>query len=217
MSPIVISAKAKQRCVSISRAGIGVPQSVVDQTGWKQGKDKVEVGFIPDALCVLLGKSSESVDAFLVSYANARSKTGARIACQAFARNYLQALVALPKRNITPIVFGHDKWCVALLLEDVKWEHQEFSKAGADAVPKGWLGIYRLLGKRSAVLRIGEGIIRERVSSHLHDHVRFMPEVKNFQYARIAQKEDAEIMEKVLIAQYEADTGAIPPLNEIHA
>ena len=79
------------------------------------------------------------------------------------------------------------------------------------------LGVYQLLGRQSTVLRVGEGKIKERINAHLADHLRFMPSVKAFRYARLTVKEDAELLERILIAQYEGDTGAIPPLNEIRA
>ena len=201
----------------MSRAGIGLPQPVVQQTGWRQGRDKVEIGYIPDAKVILIGKPSESEDSFLVAYANTRSKTGARIACQSFCRSYLQAVVVLPKRNLIPVIFDDEKWCTALFLEDLPWETEEFTKKGVEAVNNKTVGVYELLGRRTTVLRVGEGKIRERINAHLGDHVRFMPSVKSFRYAPLTMKEDAQLLERILIAQYEAYAGAIPPLNEIRS
>ena len=172
---------------------------------------------MPDVKCILVSKSSESTDGFLVAYANTRSKTGARIACQSFTRGYLQAVVVLPKRNLTPIFFPDEKWRFALILEELPWQTEEFTKKGAESVNSDVLGVYQLLGRHSTILRIGEGKIKERVNSHLADHVRFMPVVKAFRYTPMTMKEDAELLEKILIAQYEAEMGAIPPLNEIRS
>jgi len=194
-----------------------VPQSVVEQAGWKQARDKVEIGYIPDVKCILISKASESPEGFLLTFANTRSKTGARIACQSFARGYLQAVTVLPKRNLRAIVFPDDRWKVALFLEELPWQTEEFSKKGVENVDKEALGVYHLLGRQSAILRVGQGKIKERINAHLNDQVRFMPTVKAFRYARIAVKEDAELLEKSLIAQYEAETGALPPLNDIRS
>jgi hypothetical protein len=215
--PIIISARARQKGCSVSRAGIGAPQPVVEQAGWKQGQHKVEIGFIPDVKCILLSGPSESEEGFLVAYANSRSKTGARIACQAFARVYLQAITVLPKRNLTAIVLREEKWRLALFLENIPWQTEEFTKKGAESVDNDILGVYQLLGRQGVVLRVGEGKIRERLASHLSDHMRFMPVVKSFRYARLNMKEDAELLEKILIANYEGETGVLPPLNEIRA
>lgn len=217
MCPIKISAKSRQKTCSVSRAGIGIPQAIVEQVRWKQGEAKVEIAFIPDVKCILVSKPIKNEDAFVVSYANASRKTGARISCQAFVRNYLQAIVTLPKRVVPVIIKNDSRWCIALMLEEIEWEVEEFSKIGCEKVPRDGSGIYQLLGKGNAVLRVGEGRIKERINSHLQDHVRFLPAVKNFRFARINAKEDAELMEKILIFRYEAETGVIPPLNETHA
>jgi hypothetical protein len=214
--PVVISAKSMRKACSVSRAGVGAPQSIVEQAGWKQGQDKVEIGFISDATCVLISKPSQSDDAFLVSFANKRTQTGARIACEAFARNYLQALTVLPKR-IAPIVFSDGNWRVALFLEDLLWQTDEFAKKGVENVSGDAIGVYQLLGRGGAVLRVGEGKIRERMNAHLGDHLRLMPSVKMFRYITVKMKEDAELLEKILIAKYEADAGVLPALNEIRS
>ncbi len=215
--PIIISAKARQKSCSVSRSGIGMPQTVVEQGGWHQGKDKVEIGYISDAKCILISKNSKNTDAFLVGYANTRFLTGARISCQAFTRGYLQAVVVLPIRNITPIIFSHDKWRLALILEELPWQTGEFSKKGVENIDNNLLGVYQLLGRQNTVLRIGEGKIKQRLNSHLADHRKLIPIVKAFRFATITMKEDAELLEKILIASYEAETGIIPPLNEIRA
>lgn len=215
--PIIISAKSRQKSCSVSRAGIGIPQTIVQQMGWAQGKDKVEIGFIPDAKCVLISKPSKSPDAFLVAYANTRSRTGARIACQSFCRNYLSALTVLPNRRLTPVLFSDEKYRVALILEELPWQTEEFSKKGVGNVSNDVLGVYQLLGRQNAILRIGEGKVRERVNAHLLDHVRFLSVVKNFRYFQIILKEDAELLERILIAKYEAETGVLPPLNDIRS
>lgn len=215
--PILISAKSRQKACTVSRAAIGAPQSVVEQAGWHQGEDKVDVGYIPDVKIILISKPSDSEEAFRVTYANTRSKTGGRIACQSFCRGYLQAVVVLPKRNLIPIFFSDDKWRIALSLEDLPWQTEEFTKKGAETVNNEILGVYQLLGRQSTVLRVGEGKIKERVNAHLTDHIRFMPSVKAFRYVPLTMKEDAELLEKILIAQYEGETGAILPLNEIRS
>ena len=216
MCPIKVSARSKQKTCSVGRAGIGFPQAIVEKTGWLVG-DKIEVAFIPDVKCILLSNATESEDAFTLGYANARSKTGGRISCQAFVRNYLQALVALPRRNIVPVLLERSDWRVALLLEQINWQTGEFSKAGWENAPRDAIGVYELLGKGGAVLRIGEGRIRDRIKAHLDDPARFLPTVKMFRFVTLTDKTDTELLEKILIAQYEAETGVLPPFNDIRA
>ena len=217
MSPIKISSASRQKTCSVTRAGIGIPQSIINRTGWQQGRDRVEVGFIAETVCILLSKPSQSLDSFLVSYANSRKSTGGRIACQAFIRYYLQTLIVLPQRNVTPIFIEHALWRIAFLLGDVQWSMAEFSQAGLGKVKRGTPGVYQLLGKNNVVLRIGEGKITERISTHLKDSVRFGQVVLSFGYIELSTKEDCEVMEKILLARYEAEQGGVPPLNEIRA
>jgi hypothetical protein len=214
--PVIISANSMRKACSVSRAGVGAPQSIVEQAGWKQGQDKVEIGFIADASCILISKPSRSEGAFLVSFANKRTQTGARIACEAFARNYLQAVTVLPRR-IAPVVFNDGMWRVALFLENLPWQTEEFSQKGVENMPGDATGVYQLLGRGGAVLRVGEGKIRERMNNHLGDHLRLMPSVKAFRCLSLKTKEDGELLEKILLAQYEAEAGVLPALNEIRS
>src|SRR5690349_4500835 len=119
--PIIISAQSRQKACSVTRSGIGMPQPIVARAKWRQSQDKVEIAFIAETKCILVSKSTQSPDGFLISYANPQTKTGARIACQSFARNYLQAIADLPKKNLLPIIFPHDKWRLALILDELPW------------------------------------------------------------------------------------------------
>jgi len=107
MCPIKIIARERQKGCSVSRSGIGLPEAVVKESGLKIG-EKIGIEFIPVVKCILLSKTNgpsnaeENADAFKLTYANTRRKTGGKLHCTAFCRNYLQALVSLPKRNIPP-------------------------------------------------------------------------------------------------------------------
>jgi hypothetical protein len=108
------------------------------------------------------------------------------------------------------------------LLEETNWEfEEEFSKAGLERmkqrVNKEAVSCYVLLGTRDKILRYGHGQLVNRLETHLSDTARFMPLTKKFRAIVFDCKEDAEIFEKVLIAQYELETGMIPPLNEIRS
>ena len=126
--PIIISAKPQQKFCSISRSGIGIPQSIVEKIGWKQEQDRVEVGYIPNAKCILLSKPIQSLDSFFIGFSNKDFRTGARIRCEAFVRNCIHSVVSLPKRDIVPIILSHDKWCLAFILEDLPQQFEEFSE-----------------------------------------------------------------------------------------
>ncbi len=134
-----------------------------------------------------------------------------------FISNYLQTLVELPIKNIIPVFLKNSDWKMALVLEPIQWQKDEFSKTGANKVPKDSIGVYELLGNGDAVLRVGEGKIKERFNAHLSDKRFSPPTVKAFRYVALDDSDDGKIMEKVRIAEYEAETGVLPRFQEIRA
>lgn len=118
--PITIKVNEHRRTCTVSKSGVGFPQQVVEKTKWLIG-DKIEVGFIPETRCLLFsGASKSKVDVFTLSYANKAKKTGGKIFCIAFIKNYLQAVIVLPKRKIIPIFLNDKMWRVALLLDSLE-------------------------------------------------------------------------------------------------
>ena len=215
MSPIIVTNRSKLPLCSVSGVGIGLKQPVIEQAGWTIG-DLIEVGFIPKARCILLRSVPEHGD-FRLAYANKQKKTGGRIYCQAFVRNYVQTLVRLPKKHILPLFPKGTEWTIALLLEPIDWATQEFSKAGCDNIPKDAIGVYELLGSGDAVLRIGEGKLRDRINAHLKDSRFSTPTVKLLRYLTLNDPTDAKIVEKIQIEAYKSESGVLPLLQEIRA
>jgi hypothetical protein len=123
----------------------------------------------------------------------------------------------LPKRSITPIFLKGSDWDVALLLEPIEWKIQEFSKTGSNALNKDAIGVYELLGNSEAVLRIGEGKIRDRINAHLQDSRFAPPSVKSFRYLVLSESVDCQLMEKILLEEYESSIGVLPRFQEIRA
>jgi hypothetical protein len=215
VSPLIVQNRTNLPVCSVSRAGIGMVQAVVEQASWNID-DRIEVGFIEKAKCILLRKTHGN-DGFKLAYSNANKKTGGRIGCNAWVRNYLQTVVELPKKNLIPVFTKGADWTIALLLEDFDWIQEEFSKLGVNTVPKDTAGIYELLGKGDAVLRVGEGIIKDRINAHLKDSRFAPPTVKSFRYIALSDPIDGKILERVLIAKYENEVGVLPRFQEIRA
>jgi hypothetical protein len=44
-----------------------------------------------------------------------------------------------------------------------------------------------------------------------------LPGVKRLRFVKLSDKVDAELLEKILIARHEDQTGAMPPVNSIRA
>ena len=197
------------------RNGIGMVQSVVQRAKWSIG-DRIEVGFIAAAKCLLL-RSLSNEDGFKLGYANTRKKTGGRISCEAFVRNYLATLIELPRKNVAPVFLNGSDWAIALLLEQIDWTTEEFSKAGSNTCAKDAVGVYALLGNDEVILRIGEGKIRDRINAHLQDTRFAPPTIKSFRYLALADSTDSQLMEKILLQGYEDNIGVLPRFQEIRA
>ena len=215
MSPLIVKPQVGMDVCSVTRSGIGLSQGVVTQAGWKVN-DIIQVGFIDKAKCILL-RCAEGGDGFKLAFANTRTRTGGRLSPMSFIRNYLQTVVALPKKKLVPVFLRSDEWTVAIPLDRIEWEKQEFSKAGGNTVPREAIGVYELLGAGDAVLRVGEGRIRDRIAAHLTDPRFSPPTVKAFRYVRVDDEADGKTLEKMRIAQYEAETGVLPRFQEIRA
>ncbi len=101
----------------------------------------------------------------------------------------------MPKKNVVPLFLKKSDWTIALVLESIAWEKEEFSKSGTSKVPKGKVGVYELLGNGDAVLRVGEGIVKDRVNAHLSDNRFAPPTVKAFRYLVAENSEDSKLLE----------------------
>jgi hypothetical protein len=126
-------------------------------------------------------------------------------------------LVELPKKNLVPLFLRDSEWTVALPLEPIDWVREDFSKAGVSKISRGAVGAYELLGTGDAVLRVGEGKIKDRMNAHLNDRRFAPPTVKAFRYLDLENAADGKILEKIRIEQYFAQTGVLPRFQEIRS
>ena len=212
---IIVRHKADLEVCTVSRDGVGMVRAVVERLRWNIG-ERVTVGFIEHANCMLF-RSTSGDDGFRLAYSNTRKKTGGRVYCNSFIRNYIATLVTLPKKNLAPVFLQGADWQLALLLDPISWISEEFSKNGVNGVGKDAIGIYQLLGKGEVVLRIGEGRIRVRINSHLLDQRFAPPMVKTFRYFVLADSTDAQLMEKILIEEHLNNIGVLPRFQKIKA
>lgn len=84
-------------------------------------------------------------------------------------------------------------------------------------IPKNDVGIYELLGRGDAVLRIGEGKLYERLNTHLKDKRFAPPAVKGVRYVALNETVDGQLFEKIRITQFENMAGVLPRFQEIRA
>ena len=212
---MIIKNKASVDVCSVTNAGIGMMSGVVKNAGWKIG-DIIQVGFIENAACMIFGKHAGNTG-FKLAYANKQKKTGGKIYCVSFIQNYLQTLFEIPKKNISPVNLSNTGWDMGLILDEPEWSVDGFTKSDVNKINKNEVGVYELLGKGDAVLRIGEGKIYERLNTHLKNKRFAPPAIKAFRYVALNEPADGQLFEKIRITQFENMAGVLPRFQEIRA
>ncbi len=205
---------------SVSANGtMSFPQSIIERVGWRVNH-KIAVSYIPEPLVVLLRPAEANRPGFTLSYNTqdqmGRGKPGGRLSCSKFTREILRPRLALPARGISPIILRNGQVQLALMLESPAWITESFSMAGCQNIPARIKGVYQLIGAEHQILRIGEGAIQARIREHLKDE-RLARVANEIRYCVLADKEETSTIEKVLIAEYEAEYGELPPFNRIRA
>ena len=213
--PMTIKNKSRVDVCSITKSGIGMTTGVAKENGWKAG-NMIQVGFIENAACMIFRKHDEETG-FKLAYANNRKKTGGKIYCVAFIQNYLQTLFEIPKKNVQPIHLSNTDWDMAISLDEPGWETLEFTKNSVNKINKADVGVYELIGKSNAVLRIGEGKLYDRLNTHLKDKRFAPPAIKAFRYVALNEPADGQLFEKIRITQFENTAGVLPRFQEIRA
>ena len=104
------------------------------------------------------------------------------------------------------------------MLTEPQWKVVDFTMAGCSLIgdPPALIGTYELLGSDAIPLRVGEGIVQNRIREHLKDD-RMVRAVKRVRYFPLSEKRDAEVMEQVLLARFETRNEALPMFNSIRA
>ncbi|MBZ0300999.1 MAG: hypothetical protein K8J31_14725 [Anaerolineae bacterium] len=217
MCPIELFPMGKAAHCAISAEGtLSLPQSVMDALNWQVG-DEIAASYIPRPITLLLRAAPDGHPGYKLSYLSRspRGRRGGKLTCRAFTNHILRRRVPLPQRQVPPALLTHSAYELALLLEPVPWITVECSMTGCQAVPADLTGVYQLLDGDQVPLKIGEGLIQARLREHLLDEplVRL---ARMLQYYPLP-KDDSRILEKVLLALYEAERGSLPMFNAIRA
>ncbi len=203
---------------SISENGtISFPKAVWQRLGWEV-PCKIAVTYIAQPLTLLLRRAENDQPGFSLSYQNRQitSRSGVKITCSRFASYVLRTQVVLPIRGLIPTFPENGRYQLALMLQHPTWVTEDFSQAGLKQIANDVKGIYQLLDSTGSIIRIGEGAVGNRIREHLKDE-RFAVQVKFVQYLVLSDKDEASVMEKILIAQHETEFGRLPTFNALRA
>jgi hypothetical protein len=217
MAPIELYPKGKTQLCSISADGmISLPQRVLEQLDWSAGVE-LALSYIPQPLIVLLGRTPPHRPGFRLSYLSrsGNQPRGGKLTCRAFARQVLQTRIALPQNRLLPVYVHQPPYELALPLEEPAWQRVPFTASGLHTIPTGMSGVYEVLGGDERVLRIGQGLVADRLQVHLKDS-RLSRLGQSVRYV-LLDKPDAWLVEKVRLALHEETHGQLPPLNAIRA
>jgi hypothetical protein len=213
----LIPVRDSQTCTINEGGTISFPHSIWQRLSW-QLPCKIAVTYIDSPLTLLLRRADISETGFTLAYQArpATARTGAKITCSRFANEVLRTRVVLPLRGITPIFPTGGKYQLALILRQPMWITEDFSQAGAQRIQGDFQGVYQLIDSAGSTLRIGEGNISSRIRDHLKTE-NFVRNIRSVQYIALGDKEEASVMEGILIAQYENENGHLPSLNLIRS
>jgi hypothetical protein len=204
---------------SISKRGtINIPHNILDQLDWNYG-DRIAVGYIASPLTLLLRKADKHQPGFTLSYQYRKPgvKAGGKITCSTFANQILRPKVVLPLRGIKVVILNTVRPPqLALQLETPTWVEEEFSQTGLSRIGNGIKGVYQLVSSSGDVLRIGEGQIATRIKEHLRE-TEFVSKVRRVRYMELVDKEEMELMERILLADYEGEFGKLPFFNLVRS
>ena len=214
----LIPARNLQTC-SVSEDGvIGLPRVIIEQLAWPV-PSKVAVDYLLDPLLLLLRRADPSQQAgYTLDYQTrpATHRTGTKITCRVLAKTILRPRIVLPIRGLAPIFLPTGPYALALILESLPWVTLDFSQTGIKAIADPLKGVYQLLDPSGNIVRIGEGSLAARLREHLKD-ARLTSGAHSLQYFPLADKEETQLWERVLLAQYEQQTGQLPLFNRIRA
>ena len=217
MSPIDLYPKGKTQVCGITEAGmISLPHPVLERLGWRAGIE-LTLSYIPHPLIVLLWRTPPDRPGFKLSYLSrsGNQRRGGKLTCRAFARQVLHARIVLPQPHLQPLYLHHPPYELALVLEEPPWQTAALTVTGQQTIANELTGVYEILGSDDSVLRIGQGLVADRLEAHLKDE-QLMRVGQTVRYV-ILDKRDAVIVEKVRLAHHETRYGKLPPFNAIRA
>lgn len=213
--PIEVRPSSGSIRVGIQKNGtVSLSQGVCTRLGYETG-DSILLYYIERGpLVILLKKVVDDEDTLTLSYLNknASGTSGGQMRSKPFYDKVLKPRVRLPKSRLRPIFPDNWHYDLGVFIEEVQWERVDFSRNGYELVEKDRLGVYRLLDSGNNLLRYGEGNLANRMAEHLKEST-FVEQVRSFEWTYVYLKQDAQIIERLLLEQYVEQYGSLPPLN----
>ena len=215
--------------ITITSDGMfSIPRRVMDRLGWvppiRIAVDYLVDNKIKDAPLVLFLSvdSSHEGQGYALSTLNrnvaTKTGSGGKFSCALLTRTVIAPRVDLPRFDVEPVYPANNLADLVLMLTEPAWHVVDFTMAGCLLIggTPTLIATYELLGGDGVPLRVGEGVVQNRIREHLKDD-RLVRAVKRVRYFPLSEKRDAEVMEQVLLARFETRNEALPMFNSIRA
>lgn len=214
--PVEVRRNTGSTTVGIQKDGtLSLSRGVCNRLGYKPGDSILFYYIDKGPLLILLKKVQAEPDTFRLSYLykSSSGESGCKIRSKPFYDEVLKPRVRLPKVHLKPIIPNNWIYDVGVFIEDIDWQRAEFSRNGRETIDKNRIAVYRLISSREKILRFGEGNLLDRFADHLGD-TTLVKEVSFIEWAYVRDKEDAQIIQRLLLEQYINQYGVLPELND---
>ncbi len=197
---------------------INFPQPVIARLGW-QIKQPIRVDAIKTVLWLLFVVDEQSDEGHSLQALNRNGKggSGGKLSCRGITRSLLKSRVELPCYGLQPIYPSHNQTDLVLMLEEPNWIGFDFDMAGCQSIPAKTRGVYEIISHND-VLKIGESNdVQSRIRDEHLKNDALVRGAKSARYMAVADKEEALLIEHVLLSDHEEKHGILPQFNRIKA
>jgi hypothetical protein len=224
--------KRTQGAVSLQKDGtLSLSQTIMERLGYIDG-DVVVIAITetgPLSIGLRIAKAHETDRDYRLGYLYRSSQgetSGGKISCTELIEE-IQANIVLPQRLVFYSIPPKWSYDILILPSEIEWNSVLFDDHLTTYIPSD-IGVYRLLSPESKVLKIGQGNLRQRFQTYLHNNEMRLdlaqyqyclckPRSRNY-YAEdqrwdAVKKEDAMFLEKLLIGIHYEEFGKLPEYN----
>lgn len=193
---------------------ISLPAAVVSKAKLKLGQ-RYDVHFMRSRPFTLLFKESP-LGIYTMSWQG--KSGGGKLTLRKLYTDVLKGRVELPIHNILPIIMDDWDYDLGLMIENDFWTSLSSTSTALKELSDSEYGVYLCLDAEGRILRVGEGVLKQRLQAHLREQWIDMVEFRYFLITdenSKCKKEDGQLYEKILLRRYHDNNGDLPKYNKI--
>jgi hypothetical protein len=147
----------------------------------------------------------------------AQGKYGAaKFTLRGLFNRHLAGRLQLPLLKLSPLIWDEGDYRFGLMLEEDFWTSIPFTPAAAKTLAEHEYGVYSCVAADGRVLRIGEGLLRQRMLAHLREQWLDIVEFRHFLIREENSKNpkaDGLFYEQVFLREHCEKYGSLPKYN----